>query len=911
MFSPLWFPENNKANLGNPLLKDYNLTFKMKLKTYTGLIFFLLTLNSTQATSGKTLSPAPIRAVRVEGPITINGDLDESAWQTEGYSGFRQSEPDDGAPASERTIVWVAYDNDNLYIAARLYDSQPEKIVSRLGRRDDKVESDWFIFAVDPYFDRRSGFQFAVNPSGSIIDGTLFNDEGQDTIWDGIWDSAAGIDEKGWTVEMRIPYHQLHFTEKDAYIWGVNFFRTIKRKNENSAYAWRSREESGYVSRFVQLSGIRDIHPGRLTEMLPFIVGKAHTQPAVPGNPFRTGVEYSRNAGFDLRMALRSNLTLSATVNPDFGQVEVDPAVINISDLETYYTEKRPFFVEGADIFRFGYGGANVVRNLGWSEPSFFYSRRIGRSPQGETSGAGFRLSPPWTSILAAAKLTGKLGDGWNLGFLNAATQREYAQIDEEGQRTSHEIEPFSYYAVLRAQREFLSGFRGLGLMATVMNRDLQTPDLEARLTHNALSIAVDGWTFLDSDRKWVITGWLGGTRINGSEAALNRVQRSSLHYFQRPDASHVEVNPNATSLSGWAGRLYLNKQKGNIVFNTALGAVSPGFNAWDLGYHSRGDAVNGHMEAGYRRLQPGKIFRTWSLTLATHRTYDFGGHRIDENYYFTAQGQWLNYWSSTLFLGYDPPRYNHYLTRGGPMAYYPWGIMRRLNINSDNRRRLVLSLSGYYRTHPYGAYNYSLYIGLRWKPSDNFSLSVRPGYSWRHSVGQYIKQVADPLKKETYGVRYVLSDIIQETVPMEIRINWTFTPKLSLQAYLQPFIGVGDFFLFKELRAARTFDFDYYGKGDSSIVKNENIYTIDPDGPGPAQPFSFPDPDFNLKSLRGTIVLRWEYHQGSTIYLVWTQNRADHAHPGDFQFDRDLKLLFNASGDNIILFKVNYRFTL
>ena len=883
----------------------------MKFKTIYCIALFLLIPYPVSALYDDASSPTPIRAVRIDEPVTINGRLEESVWHLPGYSGFRQSEPQDGDPASEKTVVWIAYDDNHLYIAALLYDSQPQKIIGRLGRRDDEVDSDWFIFAVDPYYDQRSGFQFAINPAGSIIDGTLFNDEGQDTTWDGIWEAATRIDENGWTVEMRIPYHQLRFKAKQTYIWGVNFFRTIMRKNERCAYAWRPREESGYVSRFVQLTGIQDIHPGRLIEILPFIVGKAHSQPAVPGNPFRTGVEYFRNAGFDLRTALRSNLILNTTINPDFGQVEVDPAVINISDLETYYVEKRPFFVEGADIFRFGYGGANIVRNLGWREPSFFYSRRIGRAPQGHAPSEGFTFYPQWTSILAAAKLTGKLGSDWNLGFLNALTQREYAQIDTGGQRTFHEIEPFSYYGVLRVQRELLSGFRGLGLMTTFMNRDLRTPDLEARLTNNSLSIALDGWTFLDTDRKWVITGWFGGTRSHGSPAAMNRIQRSSLHYFQRPDADHVEVNPDATSLSGWAGRLYLNKQKGNMIFNTALGAISPGFNAWDLGYHSRGDAINGHIEAGYRRLQPGKIFRTWSLTLATHRTYDFGGHHIDENYYFNAKVQWPNYWSGSLYLSYDPTRYNHYLTRGGPMAEYPWGFTRSLSISSDNRRQMVLSLSGHYRTHPYNAYNYSLNLGLRWKPSDNFSLSVSPGYSWRHSVGQYITKVTDPLKVETYGVRYVFSDIIQETASMEIRINWTFTPRLSLQAYLQPFIGVGDFFLFKELSAARTFEFNPFAEGDSTLSKQGEIYSVDPDGAGPAPVFSFPDPDFNLKSLRGTIVLRWEYQPGSTIYLVWTQNRADHTHPGDFMFDRDLKLLFNASGDNIILFKVNYRFTL
>jgi hypothetical protein len=302
-------------------------------------------------------------------------------------------------------------------------------------------------------------------------------------------------------------------------------------------------------------------------------------------------------------------------------------------------------------------------------------------------------------------------------------------------------------------------------------------------------------------------------------------------------------------------------------------------------------------------------MFRTWSLTLSTYRTYDFSGNRTDEYYNFTAASQLLNYWTGWLFISYDPPRYSHYLTRGGPMATYPYGAMVRLNLGTDNRKKVVFSFSGSYRTHPYGAYNYSFSLGIRWKPSDNLSLSISPGYSWRHSVGQYVSQVNDPLKTETYGVRYILSDVIQETVPIEIRVNWTFSPRLSMQAYIQPYLGVGDFFLFKELQAPRTFAFDYFEEGDSTIELNDGVYTVDPDGPGPSDPFSFRNPDFNLKSLRGTIVLRWEYRPGSTIYLVWTQNRADYANPGDFNFGRDFGDLLGASGDNIFLFKINFRF--
>ncbi len=874
-----------------------------------GIILCLICLIFNAANS-QQISQKQISAIKTDKTVKIDGVLNEPVWGSSGTGGFIQTDPNDGVQPTEKTEVWIAYDNKNLYIAAKLYDSQPDQIVSRLGRRDDVVESDWFTFAVDPYNDKRSGFRFSVNPAGSIADWTLYNDEESDDTWDGVWFSAAKINDDSWTVELSIPFYQLRFKKQDVYTWGVNFQRMIKRKNEQSVFSWRSKEESGYVSRFALLTGINDINPGGFIELLPFVVGNAFIEPKVLANPFKTGRDFNANTGLDLKAGLKSNLTLNATFNPDFGQVEVDPAVINISDQETYYSEKRPFFIEGADIFRFGGGGANISRNLGWRNPSFFYSRRIGRSPQGYAGSGGFVDYPQWTTILGAAKLTGKIGNGWNIGVLNALTQREFATIDIDGERSKHEVEPFTNYGVLRVQKDFNKGRQGIGILATSVIRDLQTSDLEARLSGNAESYAIDGWTFLDKENTWVITGWLGSTKVSGSKEAITGIQNSSLHYFQRPDIDYVNVDENSTKLNGWAGRLFLNKQKGNIVFNSSIGAISPGFNAMDMGYHSRGDKINAHIETGYQTFHPGRILRTWKTTIASSRVYSFGGKKEHEHYYFNASGQFLNYWGWRFSLSYDPNRYNSDVTRGGPMTLYPWGFTRSLGVNTDNRKDLVIALSTHYRTHPFGAYNYSFNGTVQWKPSSNFSLSVKPGYSWRHSVGQWVARVEDKNMLETFGYRYVMSDIIQETIPIEIRINWTFSPKFSLQAYMQPYIAVGDFYRFKELEAPLTWDFYQYGEDDNSIITIEdNTYTVDPDGAGPSPSFSFRNPDINLKSLRGNLVLRWEYKPGSTFFLVWTQSRSDYSTYEELNLGDGFSDIFSAPGYNIFLLKFNYRF--
>lgn len=854
-----------------------------------------------------------VQAVQTNGTINVDGVLEEKVWKTKGYSDFVQSDPIDGAAPTEKTEVWVAYDKEAIYVAARLYDSNPESITSRLGRRDDFVESDWFIFAVDPYYDRRTGFQFAVNPAGSIVDWTLYNDEWNDTTWDGVWEWKTHIDDGGWTVEIRIPYNQLRFPKKEEYVWGVNFKRVIKRKNEKLSFVWVPKEENGYVSRFAKLTGIRGISPRRHIEFLPYSVGEAQFSPEESGNPFQTGKDFLGNAGFDLKIGLKSNLILDTTVNPDFGQVEVDPAVINLSAYETYYQEKRPFFIEGANIFdAFGRGGVNNVNNINWSSPSFFYSRRIGRAPQGCVSRNGYVDYPDRSTILGAFKLSGRIGSGWNFGFINVLTSREYAEIDAEGQRFQEEIEPFSYYGVLRTQKDFNEGAQGLGFMATSVVRDLNNENLESTINKNAFSFAIDGWTFLDKNRTWVINGWLGSTRVDGSQDKILNLQQSSIHYFQRPDATHVEVNEEATSMSGWGGRFVINKQKGRFIFNAAFGLLSPGFDPNDAGFQfGSSDIINAHLLSGYNWPHPGKVFRSVYIVGGVFRNYDFGGNKTWDGCLFLFEGQLLNYWGFNTMFAYNPKTISNDLTRGGPLALIPAGYQINLGMDSDSRKPIFISADTSLYSRPTEGQSWDGEVSIHWKPRSNISLSFGPSYYNRKSKIHWVTSVNDYMMTATFGTRYVFGRLDQKVLSSEIRLNWIFTPKMSLQLYLQPFLAIGKYDEFKELSKPKTYDYNIFGENESTIAYSDETYIVDPDGPGPAADFPFYNPDFNMKSLRGTIVLRWEYHPGSLLYLVWTQNRADYAHPGDFNFSRDLGDLFTAPGDNIFLIKFSYRWNI
>ena len=853
-----------------------------------------------------------VRAVRAEEPIEIDGLLKEKVWQGVPCDGFTQNDPKDGDPATEKTNVWVAYDDKALYIAAYCYDSEPAKIISRLGRRDSQVDSDWFMFAVDPYYDRRTGYLFGVNPAGSIMDLALSNDVNEDDSWDGVWEWKAEVNGDGWTVEMKIPFNQIRFPKKDEYIWGVNFRRIIKRKNEVASFSWVPKDEAAFVSRFARLEGILGISPGPHIEFLPYTVGQGQYRPAEKGNPFETGHRYRGNAGFDLKIGLKSNLTLDASANPDFGQVEVDPAVINLSAYETFYQEKRPFFIEGASTFNgFGSGGIYMNAGMNWPNPRFFYSRRIGRAPQGYVTQDGYADVPDRSTILGAAKLTGKLG-GWNVGFINALTAREYADIDSFSLRTREEVEPITYTGVFRAQKDINQGQQGIGFMATGVLRGTDNTTLNSILNKNAFSLALDGWSFLDKKRTYVVGGWAGGTQIEGSVPDILRLQNSSTHYFQRPDATHVKVDPEATSLAGWGGRVQFAKQRGNLLWVLGVGALSPGFDPNDAGFQSSGsDVINLSFLPGYQWTKPGKIFQYALVALGALRNHDFGGNKVSEALVAIGQGMFRNYWSFNTEFVVSSETLSNRLTRGGPLAVSPSGWSANILLSSDSRKPFVLEGVGTVSESPKDGRGWSAMLSVRWKPLSNLSLSLGPQYMVDNSETQWVGRFSDALMTPTYGSRYVFGHIRQEIVSAEVRINWTFTPKLSLQAYLQPFIAVGKYDRFKELARPKAYEYNVYGEGNSSISYDNDRYTVVPNIGVPEKGFSFSNPDFNFKSLRGTIVLRWEYYPGSLIYFVWTQNRADYAHPGDLQLRRDLGDLLRAPGDNIFVFKISYRWSL
>ncbi|HMB90888.1 MAG TPA: DUF5916 domain-containing protein [Rhodothermales bacterium] len=855
-----------------------------------------------------------VQTIRRTQDISVDGRLDEAMWQEAPViDGFKQREPVEGAAPTERTAVRVLYDNEALYIGARMYDASPDSILARLGRRDADLNADAFGFFIDPYLDRRTGFYFAINAAGTLMDGVLYNDDWDDSSWDGVWLGKVKIDDEGWTAEMKIPYSQLRFHEEEVYTWGINFRRDIARKNEQQYLVYTPRSESGFVSRFIDLEGIKAIKPPRQLEVTPYLTTQAAFTQAEDGDPFNDGSTYTPDVGADFKVGLTSNLTLNGTVNPDFGQVEVDPAVVNLSDRETFFPEKRAFFIEGESIFNFGYGGSNNNWGFNWGNPNFFYSRRIGRAPQGSLpDDYDYADRPDGTRILGAAKLTGKVGGNWNVGTVQALTERATAELSLDGKRFSAEVEPMAYYGIVRAQREFQDGRQALGFMSTTALRRFSEDRLRDEINSEAYGFGVDGWTFLDQEKVWVVTGWMGGTHVRGTQQRILDVQQNSNHYFQRPDSKALTLDSTATSLTGLSGRVMLNKQSGNWTTNAAIGFVSPGFDANDTGFQFRTNVINAHAVISRRWTEPRSFYRRINLNAALFRSLDFDGNTTWTGLFMNNFWQFQNYYSIYWGGAVNPETVSNSRTRGGPLTLNPPGVEFFGGAETDSRKPWVFELEGFtYQTA--SGDNVGLDFEVEWKPAANVSLSVSPGVSWNKSKAQWIGAFDDPTATETFGQRYVFGELDQVTVSSSVRLNWTFTPQLSLQLFAQPLISAGNYDRFKELARPKSYDFNVFGEANGSTIEETTnddaglTYVVDPDGDEAATTLSFDNPDFNFKSLRGTAVLRWEFRPGSTLFLVWTQTRSHFEDSGEFQFSRSRQLLFDEQPDNIFVLKFTY----
>jgi len=853
--------------------------------------------------------PKTVEATRTHNPIHIDGSLNEKAWkEAPVITGLKQRTPNEGANATEKSIIKVLYDNQALYVGAILEDNAPDSIIARLGRRDTYHSSDRFTVYLDPYNDNESGYYFGVNAAGTIMDGTMYGDYHDSDSWDGVWSRAIKMTDRGWIVEMRIPFSQLRFQNKNKNVWGVNFQRQIARKNERDYLQYVPKQASGFVSFFPDLKGINQIHPPGYFEVVPYVTSKAAYQHFDAGNPFHDGADYNFNAGADIRTTIFDDLMLNATINPDFGQVEVDPAVVNLSDVETFYPEKRPFFIDGSNFFNFGNGGTAINLNLNWPSPNFFYSRRIGRSPQGSIPDADYVDYPDASHILGAAKVTGRMEGNWNVGVLQAITSREHAKYAVNGNISNVNVQPLTYYGVGRIEKKFHNS-SSIGLMSTYSSRNFERNTLRDQINNSALFIGTDGYTYLDREHSYVISGWAGASNITGTRNRMLDLQTNQVHYLQRPDLRNYGVDSSATSLSGYGGYITMDKQRGKLLFISSLGMLSPNFDINDMGYLSHSDVINALGSLGLHWTDPKSWYREILMAGAFFHNWDFEGNDTGKGTWWTWQMTLPNYMDLNINFFHEFQFYDNRLTRGGPLALNKGGSSINLNMNTDSRKKWLLGSNINYYNGNDGSKSISVGPRFTWQPATNVSLSLEPQYERNRQTAHYIDTFEDPYATKTYGHRFVFAHLDQKTFSSAIRMNWTFTPALSLQMYVQPLIAAGTYTDYKELKRPKSYDFKIYGTQGSTY--NPETHMADPDGNGPAHSFDVGAHNFNYKSLRGNAVLRWQYRPGSTIYLVWTQTRSASSEIGRFQLDQSLNHLLNIKPDNIFLVKWTYWFNL
>jgi hypothetical protein len=891
---------------------------------------FTSALPGQQARSAHEASPVPTAGAALRsGPISIDGRLDEEAWkQATPITELRQTQPHKGNPATLATEVRILYDDEALYVGARMSEPMGAKgIRAPLSRRDqllaangnngsfNSLTTDKLAIVLDPYHNHIDEIWFEINPAG--VRGDQFNG---DPSWDPVWEGASRVDAGGWSAELRIPYSQLRFSRDSAQTWGLQVWRIVDRLNEQDMWSFRRRDESGGPAYFGHLQGIRVNSRPRQAELLPYVVSRGQFKYASPADPYHDSRDMRVYAGADLKYNLTSNLTLDATINPDFGQVEVDPATLNLSAYETFYDEKRPFFVANRNAFSFG--GTSCYFCSNFSGLDVLYSRRIGRPPQ--LNGyvgrqAAYLDAPDDATILGAAKITGRTRSGYTVGLLDAVTGREtarYITAAGEPERTQT-VEPLTNYFMGRVRKELRHGATTVGVVATSTLRQLAGDSvLVSQLRDNASAVGFD-WSHAWKNRTYRWRGSVVGSDVRGSANAIALTQRSSTHWFQRPDREvssdglfSTRYDTTATSLRGYGLYSRLAKENGSWLWEAQTNWRSPGFEVNDLSYLDRTDYRWMSFNLARQWTTPGRWYRSMFAIAGGQQEFNYDGLRTDFERQAYYSIEFPNYWNLRTFVIRNGTNDNDRLTRGGPVVRQPGYNFGHVQVSTDPRRGAVFDVTlrgseGFDDTR-----SWTFNPGVALKPASNIFVQLSPSYNWAQNKQQYVLRQADATATAFAGSRYVFGYVTTRTASLETRVNWTMRPTVTLQLYAQPFFASGQYSAFGEFAAPRTDVQLDYGRDIGTLARDPatSTYTADPDGAaGPAPAFTFSDPNFTSRSLRGTAVLRWEYRPGSTIFFVWTQQRSGSDAFGDFDIRRDTRSLLGDRPDNVFLVKATY----
>lgn len=869
-------------------------------------IFMLLATQVVIGAQTAAQNPKQAQASRVaDGAISVDGRLNEPAWQTaQPVTDFVQSEPVEGAAPTDRMEIRFVYTDSALYIGAHMYSSGA--VQAPLSRRDDGQQTESVQIELDTYFDRRTAYMFGVTAAGVRLDHyhPTDNEDGADDKYDPVWQARTAVTPDGWTAELWLPFSQLRFNEQSSRVWGLNIKRNIPSLNEEIYWALIRRTETGWASRFGELRGMLDVEPRSRLELLPYVAGSTRrTGDRDLNDPFDDGKNLSGRVGADIKYGLGSNLTLDITVNPDFGQIEADPAEVNLTVFETIFPERRPFFLEGNNVLVAG-------------TSNFYYSRRIGARPTGPASG-DYVDYPDTTTILGAAKVTGRLASGTSIGLLGAVTDEESASISTDGTQSRVQVAPRTLWGVARVIQEIGTQGSTVGAHLTSVHRQMAPEDLLAsQLARNAITAGVDARLRL-ADRTYEATMSTGITYLDGEPAAIEGVQRRNSHLLQRVDQPRIRLDPTRTSFSGAQTRGSFAKVAGrHWLWSVSMMVETPEFEPTDFGRLNFAGDVMGGNRITYRETVPGRFLRAYSIS-ANLNTYSYFDRELGTRFTLgnSYNATFLNFWSSSLnltryFRGQDVQ-----LTRGGPAMGTPLGWNTTWSLQNRAGSTTRWRGDARYGSNDLGDHTWSVSGSLSARPSPSLQFSAEPSYSNEHGTRatqggpinrQYLTSMPGG-RPETFHTRYIFGFPNRTTLSMQLRASYIFKPDLTLDVYAEPFAASGRYDGYGETRAPRSKELRRYGTDGTTIERLPDGSYIVTDGDAT---FTLRNRDFNVRSYRSNVVLRWEWRPGSTLFVVWQQDRASRVSEGQHVGIGDLFGSLSAPGDNIFAIKTTWWFS-
>ncbi len=857
------------------------------------VLLMVFTARAVAAQSDPAASARQATAIRSASGVDIDGRLSEAEWaRITPATGFTQREPVEGAPAPEATEVRFMVSGDALIIGARMHSRQPGQLRPLIARRDHGVPSEQLRVSLDTRRDRVTAYTFSVTVGGVRSDDfhPSDNENSQDESYDPVWEAATAIDSTGWTVEMRIPLTQLRFDASDEAVFGLNIVRVIPDRNERSYWSLVGRSDNGWSSRMGTLTGLGALRSPRRLEFVPYVAAEAtRLDEFDAADPFASRSDARFRTGADLKLGLGQALTLDATINPDFGQVEADPAEVNLTAFETGFEERRPFFLEGSNLI----GGRGT-----------FYSRRIGAAPPGG-AGTEFAEEAGNSTILGAAKVTGRLPSGLSLGALTALTARERVRTydPETAAFGDAVVAPLTSFSVLTAQQELGRDRSTLKASVTGVERDLDEGSaLAALLARRAYTALLDArWRWARGGYDLNVYGIY--SHVEGDSLAMQRQQRSSRRYFQRPDADHVEFDPSRTSMSGFALAMGHSKMSGNWLWDLDYGYWSPTLELNDAGFWN---TVDDHLASGnirYRHTVPGGLLHRWLAGVGTSGRWNGGGVRNRAAFDAFGEVTWRNFWRTDLSVTHAPRSLDDAVTRGGPLMLTARQTRIEIDLENPDGATTGLSLDASASRDELGGWSAEVGAGISLRPGTRWEVSLEPTFFRGRNSRQYAG-ARDGGGAATFGRRYLFAEVERSEIALQVRANYSLTPELTLEGYFEPFASSGRYTNLGELMAARGFDIRRYGTGGTTVSRDGEGNFVVTDG---AQTITIGNPDFNIRSFRSNVVLRWEWLPGSTAYLVWQQDRFEErariatVQPGG------LFEAIGAPGTNVLALKVSY----